>query len=674
MIQFPHFIRVSGFLFKSLTRMKSGALPSPWVSLSPVLFTYTLTNTLHHQVTIVRKRLSLSIPQLLLCICLLCAFTGALGIFASHSSQDKRFRQFTTRLFREEMTASTLNMHYTIADPKAFGISEYEPVLPVYRPDQQENGKEHCIELLKQLDRIDPDSLSRENADTYRLLRRSLENDLALAQFPYYNEPLSPSSGMQSQLPVLLAEYTFRTKRDVTDYLALLDQVDDYFASLLLYEQEKAAAGLLMPASSLKKVRKQCDTIVTSQELTQGTHFLQTTFEDRLLELQKQGLFTPEETASLIEKNDHLLATVVQPAYAAMSEGLLSLETSASADTGSTALKVASSAHDALPKGLALLPDGKTYYRHLRFSETGSSRSEKELVQMLLEKFREDQSAIRSLAAQSPSLISLLSEGISEDFPLTQPEEMLTDLQGRMKNDFPVSNPLPSVTVKDVVPSLEPYSAPAFYLTTPLGDSDNNVIYINQRNSPQGLELYTTLAHEGFPGHLYQTVYSNRAFLNRNADPARKLIWYGGYLEGWALYVEFLSYDYAADLLEQVGNTDAAQAARLEKHTRSLQLCMYTLLDLLIHGEGAGYDQVAEVLEKFGIDSPQVCEAIYTYIAEEPCNYPKYYIGYLEILKLRYTAESHWGDTYSDLKFHTFYLEQGTSDFSTLEDLLLMTN
>ena len=626
------------------------------------------------------KRPPLSFPQLLVCIGLLCALTGALTLVSSHTSPDKRFAQFTSRLFREEMTASTLNMHYTIADPKAFGISEYEPVLPLYRSGQQEDGKERCAALLKQLDHIDPARLSSKNAHTYQLLYRSLENDLALADFPYYNEPLSPSSGMQSQLPVLLAEYAFRTRRDVTDYLTLLDQVDDYFASLLLYEQEKAAAGFLMPACSLEKVRKQCDTIVTAKELTQGTHFLQTTFEDRLLELQKQGLFTPKETSSLIAQNDRLLATVVQPAYATLSEGLLSLETStnavstASEDTTDAASERNDGVPSDLPKGLALLPDGKTYYRHLRFAETGSSRSEKELVQMLLEQFQKEQSAIRSLASQSPSLISLLSDGATDAFPLTEPEEMLMDLQVRMKNDFPVSNPLPTVTVKDVVPSLEPYSAPAFYLTTPLGDSDNNVIYINRRNSPQGVELYTTLAHEGFPGHLYQTVYSNRAFSDRDMDPARKLIWCGGYLEGWALYVEFLSYDYAADLLEQAGQEDAALVTRLEKHSRSLQLCMYTLLDLLIHGEGAGYDQVAEVLGKFGITSRQACEAVYTYIAEEPCNYPKYYIGYLEILKLRDTAMDHWGDTYSDLKFHTFYLDQGTSDFSSLESLLLMTN
>lgn len=243
------------------------------VSLSRGVFTYTLTNTLFHQVIIVRKRPPLSFPQLLVCISLLCALTGALTLVASHTSPDRHFEQFTSQLFQEEMTGSTLNMHYTIADPKTFGISEYEPVLPIYHSDQPEDSKEHCSDLLHRLDRIDPDRLSPENAYTYRLLHRSLENDLALADFPYYNEPLSPSSGMQSQLPVLLAEYTFRTKRDVTDYLALLDQIDDYFASLLLYEQEKAAAGFFMPACSSEKVRKQCDTIVTTEELAQGTHF-----------------------------------------------------------------------------------------------------------------------------------------------------------------------------------------------------------------------------------------------------------------------------------------------------------------------------------------------------------------------------------------------------------------
>lgn len=71
---------------------------------------------------------------------------------------------------------------------------------------------------------------------------------------------------------------------------------------------------------------------------------------------------------------------------------------------------------------------------------------------MLLAQFQEEQAAIRSLTQQSPSLLSMLSEGITEDFPIAEPEEMLSDLQSRMINDFPVSNPTPSFTVKDVVP------------------------------------------------------------------------------------------------------------------------------------------------------------------------------------------------------------------------------
>ena len=124
---------------------------NPAVSLSRGVFTYTLTNTLFHQVIIVRKRPPLSFPQLLVCISLLCALTGALTLVASHTSPDRRFEQFTSQLFQEEMTGSTLNMHYTIADPKAFGISEYEPVLPIYHSYQPEDSKEHCSDFPRKM-------------------------------------------------------------------------------------------------------------------------------------------------------------------------------------------------------------------------------------------------------------------------------------------------------------------------------------------------------------------------------------------------------------------------------------------------------------------------------------------------------------------------------------------
>lgn len=628
-----------------------------------------------------RKHISLSGKQLLAACCILIAFTGLTLFLFGYRRDEKQFQRITSQLFEEEMKSSTLNMHYHLAQPNQFGIYDYKAVLPVYSAKERLAGQVSTENMLASLERLDESKLSEQDAYTYKLLQRSLQNSLRMSYCTYYNEPLAPSSGMQSQLPILLAEYTFRTKRDVEDYLALLDQTDEYFDSLLLYEQEKAAAGLLMPASSLEKVKTQCDTIVRKAELEAGTHFLQTTFVERLHHLLEQGIITEKEADACLAQNDRLLTTVVQPAYEALADGLFVLE--------DASIPLA---------GLGSTPQGKEYYEQLFLSETGSYRPIAETTQLLTEKFREECTAIRTIATKYPDITKRLTSQEFSAFPYQDAVEMLTDLQTRMEGDFPclptgslselhaesrtdfqtnhdtrLTATLPTVTVKNVSASLEQYCAPAFYLTAPIDDTDSNVIYINQKNSPTGLELYTTLAHEGYPGHLYQTVYSNRTFLEKQENKARQLLWYGGYLEGWALYVEFDSYDYASQLMQEQSREQDAVCIQLEKHNRSLQLCLYSLLDIMIHYENASYSQVAKVMENLGITSSDSVNAIYTYIVEEPCNYLKYYVGYLEILELQKMAKEQWGDTYSDYTFHKFYLDCGPSDFTSLQERLLKT-
>lgn len=628
-----------------------------------------------------KKHTSLSGKQLLAACCILIAFTGLTLFLFGYRRDEKQFQRIASQLFEEEMKSSTLNMHYHLAQPDQFGIYDYEAVLPVYSAEERLAGQASTENMLASLERLDESKLSEQDAYTYKLLQRSLQNSLRMSYCTYYNEPLAPSSGMQSQFPILLAEYTFRTKRDVEDYLSLLDQTGEYFDSLLLYEQEKAAAGLLMPASSLEKVKKQCDTIVSKTELEAGTHFLQTTFEERLQRLLEQGIITEKEADACLAQNDRLLITVVQPAYEALADGLFVLE--------DVSVPMA---------GLGATPQGREYYKQLFISETGSYRPIEETTRLLTEKFREECAVIRAIATKYPDIAHRLSSSEFSAFPYQDAVSMLTDLQTRMKGDYPtlptgspaelhtesrtdfqtnhdtrLSPALPTVTVKNVSPSLEQYCAPAFYLTSPIDDTDNNVIYINQKNSPTGLELYTTLAHEGYPGHLYQTVYSNRTFLENQENKVRQLLWYGGYLEGWALYVEFDSYDYASRLMQEQGREQDAVCIQLEKHNRSLQLCLYSLLDIMIHYENASYHQIAKLLGSLGISDSDSVNAIYAYIVEEPCNYLKYYVGYLEILELQKVAKEHWGDTYSDYTFHKFYLDCGPSDFTSLQEQLLIT-
>ncbi len=600
-----------------------------------------------------KKDSHLSNKQLLFGLAFLLAFLGLTLFLFTYQRDEKRFESLTTRLFSEQLSADTLNLHYTLADPAAFGIHDYAPRLNCYDPGSAPGSAAKTENMLAALKALDAERLSGQDALLWRLLTRSLENSLALSAFPYYDEPLSPASGTQTQLPILLAEYTFRTRRDVEDYLALLDQTDEYFASLLTYEQEKAAAGFPMPAIYLQAVRQQCDTIVTKQALEDGAHFLQTTFQERLAPLVKQGLITAREAEHYAACNDRLLKTVVLPAYASLGDGLILLE-----DNGTA------------PTGLAALPDGKAYYEQLLISQTGSYRSMEEIQQLLAQQFSIEYQAVKKLAAEHPELIQHYARE-EAGFPYRDASQMLLDLKTRMAKDFP---PVPGgavdVHVKAVSDSLAEYCAPAFYLTAPLDDTGSNTIYVNRQKTPDGLELYTTLAHEGYPGHLYQTVYHNRTSLDTGQRPARELLWYGGYQEGWALYVEFLSYQYAADLLRESGQETAALAAVLEARNRSLQLCLYCVCDVLIHYENASYSQIAKVLSGFGITDSTSVKAIYNYIIQTPCNYLKYYLGYLEILSLQEEARKLWGEGYTDYRFHSFYLDCGPADFTTLREEL----
>lgn len=604
-----------------------------------------------------KKQSSLSIKQLVFAACFLLLFSCMTLFLFVYKRDEKRFANITSELFVTEMKANTLSMHYNLADPAAFGIYDYTPTLGGYDPETSKHSRAVLENTLAALYEIHTDKLSEPDAYLWKLLTRSLENSLEMSSFPYYSNPLSPSSGMQSQLPILLAEYAFRSKRDVEDYLALLDQTDEYFDSLLLYEQDKAAAGFSAPAASLGSVRLQCDTIVTNEALESGSHFLQTTFKERLDALRETGELTEKEAERYITQNDRLLKTVLLPAYSALGDGLLLLE--------DTSVQLC---------GLGSTPEGKAYYEKLVISETGSYRPIDEIEELLVQRFSQEYEGIQKIVTQHPELLQIYADASSVAFPYTDASQMLLDLQTRMSGSFP-SIPGGSVTaaVKPVSKSLEAYTAPAFYLTAPLDDTDENSIYINRSKTPGGLDLYTTLAHEGYPGHLYQTAYYNRSALMRQERSARELLWYGGYLEGWALYVEFLSYDYASALLREHRQPDAALNAQLEKHNRSLQLCLYSLLDIMIHYENASYSQIAKALESFGFTDSSAIKSIYTYIVQEPCNYLKYYLGYLEILSLQEKAKELWQNEYTDLRFHTFYLDRGPSDFTTLEEKLLVT-
>lgn len=596
-------------------------------------------------------RLSRKLKATLCAMTLFLVFSVSAVFFLSRDARS--FRRFCDDFFVSELSGNTLNMHYTVANPANYGIDSYTPTLPSYSRERRENSLQELTSALKTLNSLDSGKLGTQEAYTYRLLLPYLENEAKGMSLYYYANPLSPSSGMQSQLPILLAEYSFRNRQDVEDYLSLLDQTDSYFEGIASYLRDQAEQGLFMPDYSVDKVIDQCDMIMDKESLESGSHFLNSTFEERLNRLTENNIITETEKYAYLEENKRLLTTVMLPAYQKMGDELILLKGS-----GKNA------------DGLFYYPDGKEYYLYLIRSNTGCYRDIKEIKLLLLQDFNKNFDAMRSLLRQHSELLS--SSGLSSgSFVYSEPTDMLKNLQQMMAPDFPAlsdvaEGSMPVCTVKAISENLQEYCSPAFYLTPPLDDIEENVIYINPKNNPYGAELYTTLAHEGYPGHLYQTVYSQLFSRKAGIDPVRSLLSYGGYVEGWAMYVELKSYDYAKAVMRQSA-PETESVYELYKLDRQIQLCLYSLLDIAIHHEGASYSQVHKILSSLGISDPAVTRSIYEYIVEEPTNYLKYYLGYLEIMNLKEEAQKLWNKSYSEYRFHKFYLENGPADFTNLQ-------
>lgn len=568
---------------------------------------------------------------------LLTLFAGIYtGYLSGHRfSENKRFQTFTKELFKNEVSGSTLTLHYTLAYPEDYGISPSKATLGTMNTDTAKTQK-LCENYLKKLKTFDSQRLSLQNNIALDTLLLYFHTQLQGLKTPLLDEPLGPSLGIQAQLPVLLAEYAFYQEQDITDYLNLLTDIPEYFHSILDYEKQKSQNGLFMSDTTLDRIQAQCRSFIQDPD----TNYMLSVFSQKLDDFKT---LSDADKSDLIKVHKEILNHKVIPAYQGLIEGLETLR-----GTGRDS------------RGLSHYPGGSEYYQYLLKSQTGVYESVPRLRQRLLTQLKRDSAEISVLAGTHPSLLTTYAKGA--DLPTLKPKEALSFLQSRIKQDFPALDHA-SYQIRYVHKSMEKYLSPAFYLTPPLDTLQPNVIYINQASSSTQLELFTTLAHEGFPGHLYQTQFFSRL----NPDPVRLLFDSSGYVEGWATYVESYAYQYAASLMKQA---DARSLTRLAALNRSVNLCIYSLVDIGIHDQGWSSGQTGEFLKNFGIRDASAVGQIYQYIVETPGNYLKYYAGYLNFLDLKEEKKKEAGDNFDLKAFHSRILEIGPVPFPVLKKYL----
>lgn len=548
------------------------------------------------------------------------------AILAPAGKSTGSFSEFCTTLFREEMKSNTMNLHFTLKDPKAAGIDSYEITLGSLSGDSPHNQARQLKKLSEELKKYSHRSLKGKDRLTCRLLSDYISRQQNLAAYPYYDEPLTPSGGVTSQLPVLLAEYTFRNTRDIKDYLGLLSQMDTYFLGILDYEQKKADAGLFMSDEACLKVIEGCEVFTEHPD----DNFLIDTFSNRLNAMD--GLTDTQKNAYL-KQHSKVLSDHVIPAYSQMIKGLTML---------------LGRGHNNW--GLCNFPKGKAYYEAVVSADTGCDDSVEDLFSQIAKARREDLMFCQNLLEKNPKLAS---QSPKPDAALKEENAMISRLQKEILTDFPAP-PQTDVEICHVDPALSEYLAPAFYITAPIDDISHNRIYINDAKNDTDIYYFTTLAHEGYPGHLYQTICTS----SYGAPEVLSLLNYPGYTEGWATYTEMQSFYYAG--------LDPDLASLLQ-HNQAATLSLYATADIGIHYFGWEKEKNAAFWSEYGVDDTATVKRITDLILEEPGNYLKYYVGYLKFRQMReqFALEN---KSFSVSAFHEAILRTGPSPFSVLEE------
>lgn len=549
--------------------------------------------------------------------------------YSYNTTDNEAFEEFTDGLFKELIVDDTLSLHTLLEHPDEYGITDYDVTIGRIDTDSLDDTSD-ITQCITELTAFDRNFLSKKQTITYDYLLSYLQTRLCYSDLDLYDTQLTPTIGIQIELPLVFSEYTFVEKKDVDEYITLLCDVDSYFANLIEYENMRASKGLTKEDSLLDDIISSCQSVIDSVNKTGSSDRL--FIDDFNTRIDALTFISDDEKAEYKKLNLDAINNHVIPGYQALIDGLSALK-GTNRYTG----------------GICSYPDGQRYYEGLLEQTLGWSKSVDEYNSLLEDYMRGYMLVMRKLVQKDSSLIDSLSR---YSFNMTEPESIIEDLKKRITDDYPELDEA-GYSIKYVSDSLRDYASPAMYFMPQIDNPDINSIYINNSGTDSS-DIYPVLSHESYPGHMYQTQY----FLKTNPSLIRSYIKPGGYMEGWASYVEVHSYEY--------NNNNNDDLNTLAKCNYALTLCLHAIGDIGVNYYGWDEARLSSYLSNWGFNSPDTAHWMYTALIANPGNYCKYVLGFIGFEELKKQAQKDLGSDFSLKEFHRYILETGPVQFDIL--------
>ena len=573
------------------------------------------------------------ITLLMLSAVLAFSFTGCSK--KDSGEEQKKFDEFMKQEFVESMEQSYPNTHIILENPKDYGVDTSKTKVQIDKELNEttmKENKELNEKSAKAFKEFDRDTLSDEQKETYDIYSYMLDytTEMNDSKFDYMSMPLESMTGMHTQLPTLFSDWTLRNEQDVKDVITLMKSVRPYMDSILAYTKKQEEKGTLM--LDIKSVKEYCEKVVKEDVNSSVLTGLNESIDNLKLGDDKTKQYKAELKKAFQE--------YFLPAYS---------------DIIKTMKELDSSKNNTL--GLSHMKNGKEYYELLFKQATGTDKSIEDIKKELNSMSRSSLLAVQSVISKNKNLYDEYVNGKIKtkykDF-----ESMLKDLDKDIKDDFPSVGTL-NYRIRPIGEDLASGGVAAYFNIPALDGTTPKQIRVNMLEDAlnvQSLETFSTVAHEGIPGHMYQIAY---AYKNVKDPWRNSMASFLGYTEGYATYTEL----YALKYLDGV----SADAVKLQQNMVVYQDCLIALADIGIHYEGWTKEDLSNFLEENGLGVSDVSD-FYNQLQANPTAFLSYYVGYVQIANLKKDAQEELKDKFNDRDFHEAILKSGAAPFHVVEE------